>query len=59
MGGDRSSDPAPQYPMYTVDTVRKHRMYTITPLLSSPKGVGGRRNGRTASYKLTACDRSD
>ena len=41
MGGDRSSDPAPQYPMYTVDTVRKHRMYTITPLLSSPKGVGG------------------
>ena len=33
--------PVRQYPMYTVDTVRKHRMYTITPLLSSPKAVGG------------------
>ena len=41
------------------DTVRKHRMYTIPPLLSSPKGSAGRRNGRAASYKLTACDRSD
>jgi hypothetical protein len=41
MGGDRSIDPVRQYPMYTVDTVRKHRMRTISPLLSSPKGAGG------------------
>jgi len=33
--------PVRQYPMYTVDTVRKHRMPTIAPLLFSPKGVGG------------------
>ena len=59
MGRDRSFDPVRQYPMYTVNTVRKHRMHAITPLLSSLKGVGGPPEWPGGKLQVTACDRSD